>query len=238
MNSNIPRHAIWKPGMTWDKVGELDPDTRHVATAGASKRRGAPTRHGRDGNRSEALLYPTWFAEGFHLVEDPDVAHALARAYNGLDRGFLQSRAGQAVRCVDGTGCRTSSFAVEELRRTAKIPCFRAAFIRPMFLEGHYFTHPIYDPLWAELENLGTTAAVHPAVGMWNPEWTSHGPFFEKIKTTAAPSFVHDRGRRWSRGWWWIGHRLRFHRVAATRTSESRRSLRRGSTITCSSRRR
>ena len=37
MNSNIPRHAIWKPGMTWDKVGELDPDTRHAATAGASK---------------------------------------------------------------------------------------------------------------------------------------------------------------------------------------------------------
>src|SRR5260370_5310569 len=74
-------------------------------------------------------------------------------------------------------------FAVEELRRTARISCFRAAFIRPMFLEGHYFTHPIYDPLWAELEKLGTTCAVHPAVGMWNPEWTSHGPFFEKIKT-------------------------------------------------------
>src|ERR1700720_4415900 len=36
MNSNIPRHAIWKPGMTWDKVGELDPDTRYAATAGAS----------------------------------------------------------------------------------------------------------------------------------------------------------------------------------------------------------
>ena len=36
MNSNIPRHAIWRPGMTWDKVGELDADTRHAATAGAS----------------------------------------------------------------------------------------------------------------------------------------------------------------------------------------------------------
>ena len=30
MNSNIPRHAIWRPGMTWDKVGELDADTRHA----------------------------------------------------------------------------------------------------------------------------------------------------------------------------------------------------------------
>ena len=26
------------------------------------------------------------------------------------------------------------------------------------------------------------TAAVHPTPGLWNPEWTSHGPFFEKIR--------------------------------------------------------
>ena len=25
MNPNLPRHAIWRPGMTWDDVGELDP---------------------------------------------------------------------------------------------------------------------------------------------------------------------------------------------------------------------
>jgi len=73
-------------------------------------------------------------------------------------------------------------FALEELQRVTKIPCFRGAFIRPMFLEGRYFTHPYYDPLWAELENLGMTAAVHPTPGLWNPEWTSHGPFFEKIR--------------------------------------------------------
>src|SRR5439155_21004951 len=66
--------------------------------------------------------------------------------------------------------------------RTSKMACFRGAFIRPMFIEGHYFTHPYYDPLWSELENLRMTAAVHPAAGLWNPEWTSHGPYFEKIK--------------------------------------------------------
>ena len=27
------------------------------------------------------------------------------------------------------------------------------------------------------------TAAVHPGVGLWNPEWTSHAQFIEKIKT-------------------------------------------------------
>jgi predicted TIM-barrel fold metal-dependent hydrolase len=73
-------------------------------------------------------------------------------------------------------------YALEELRRIAKIPSFRGAFIRPMFLEGHYFTHPVYDPLWAELEKLQLTAAVHSTAGLWNPEWTSHGPFVEKVK--------------------------------------------------------
>ncbi len=39
-----------------------------------------------------------------------------------------------------------------------------------------------YDPLWAELESLGVAAAVHPTPGLWNPEWTSHGQFIEKVK--------------------------------------------------------
>ena len=77
---------------------------------------------------------------------------------------------------------RNMDFALAELRRVAAIRCFRGAFIRPMFMEGHYFTHPYYDPLWAELESLGLAAAVHPTAGLWNPEWTSHGPFIEKVK--------------------------------------------------------
>jgi len=36
MNSNIPRHAIYKPGMTWEQVGELDADKRHAPSPGAS----------------------------------------------------------------------------------------------------------------------------------------------------------------------------------------------------------
>ena len=35
-NPNIPRYAIWKPGMTWEDVGGLDPNVRHPETAGAS----------------------------------------------------------------------------------------------------------------------------------------------------------------------------------------------------------
>ena len=90
MNSNIPRHAIWRPGMTWDKVGELDPDHRHPMTAGASDPQARLSDMDAMGV-DQAFLYPTWFAEGFHLVEDPDVAYALARAYNNWIADFCKA---------------------------------------------------------------------------------------------------------------------------------------------------
>ena len=129
----------------------------------------------------QAFLYPTWFAEGFHLVEDPDVSYALARAYNDWIADFCQA-APDRLFAAAMVPLRNMDFALAELRRVAGIRCFRGAFIRPMFMEGHYFTHPYYDPLWAELESLGLAAAVHPTAGLWNPEWTSHGPFIEKVK--------------------------------------------------------
>ena len=87
-------------------------------------------------------------------------------------------------------------FALAELRRVAGIPCFRGAFIRPMFFEGRYFTHPYYDPLWAELERLGLVAAVHPTPGLWNPEWTSHGPFVREGEEPCRSSAAAGRRRR------------------------------------------
>ncbi|MEA2648036.1 MAG: uncharacterized protein QOG61_471, partial [Candidatus Binataceae bacterium] len=169
MNSNIPRHAIWRPGMTWDNVGELDPRHRHPMTEGASN----PQARLRDMDAmgvDQAFLYPTWFAEGYHLVEDPDLAYALARAYNDWIADFCKA-APDRLFAAAMVPLQNMDYAVEELRRVAKIPCFRGAFIRPMFIEGHYLTHPYYEPLWAELESLGITAAVHSASGLWNPEW-------------------------------------------------------------------
>ncbi len=180
MNPNIPRHAIWKPGMTWDQVGDLDPNTPHAKSAGASDPQARLADMDAMGV-DQAFLYPTWFAEGFHLIEDPDVAAALARAYNNWLADFCQT-APARLYAAAMLPLQNMDFALEELRRVAALPHFRGAFIRPMFIEGHYFTHPYYDPLWAELERLGVTAVVHPTPGLWNPEWTSHGPFIEKIK--------------------------------------------------------
>jgi len=193
-NPNIPRHAIWRPGMTWDAVGELDPETRHPISEGAWDPQ-ARLQHMDSMGVDQAFLYPTWFAEGFHLVEDPDVAYALARAYNNWTADFCKA-APDRLFAAAMLPLQNMDFALEELRRVSQVPCFRAAFIRPMFVEGRYFTHPYYDPLWAELESLGVTAAVHPTPGLWNPEWTSHGPFFEKVKgrLEQAPLIVGGAG--------------------------------------------
>jgi predicted TIM-barrel fold metal-dependent hydrolase len=180
INSNIPRHAIWRPGYTWEQIGELDPNTRHAMNAGASN----PEARLKDMDAmgvDQAFLYPTWFAEGFHLIEDPDVAYALARAYNNWIADFCKAAPARLFAAAM-VPLQNMDYAIEELRRVSDMSCFRGAFIRPMFLEGRYFTHPFYDPLWAELERLGLTAAVHPTAGLWNPEWTSHGPFMEKVK--------------------------------------------------------
>ncbi|MCE2392889.1 MAG: amidohydrolase [Proteobacteria bacterium] len=179
-NSNIPRHAIWRPGLSWDEIGALDADTRHEPNPGASDPKARLSDMDAMGV-DQAFLYPTWFAEGFQLVEDPDVAYALARAYNDWMADFC-SAAPERLFAAAMLPLQNLDFAVEELRRAAGRPCFRGAFLRPMFIEDRYFTHPYYDPLWAELERLGMTAAVHPTPGLWNPEWTSHGPFAEKVK--------------------------------------------------------
>ena len=48
-NPNLPRHALWRPGMNWDAVGELDPHTRHPMNEGRGTRR---------------LASPTWMRWG------------------------------------------------------------------------------------------------------------------------------------------------------------------------------
>ncbi len=191
-NPNLPRHALWRPGMSWDAIGELDPHTKHPINEGAwdpQARLADMDAMGVD----QALLYPTWFAEGFSLVRDPDVAYALARAYNDWIADFCKASPNRLFAAAI-LPLQNMDFALEELERVGKIQSFCAVFIRPVFVEDRYLNHPYYDPLWAELERLRITAAVHATPGLWNPEWTSHGPFFEKVKDRLAQPPVPGGG--------------------------------------------
>jgi predicted TIM-barrel fold metal-dependent hydrolase len=183
-NGNLPRHALWQPGMSWDDIGALDPHVAHAAVAGATDPQARLADMDAMGV-DQTLLYPTWFAEGFFLVSDPDVAYALARAYNDWVADFCKA-APKRLFAAAILPLQNMDFAIEELERVSHLPSIRAVFIRPMFVEDRYLNHPYYDPLWAALERVGLTAAVHATPGLWNPEWTSHGQFFEKIRDRLA----------------------------------------------------
>ncbi len=176
--SGINRHACWRPGTTPEQIGRLDPELQHPITPGAQD----PSARLEDMDAmgvERALLFPTLFAEYFPLIENPDVAWALARAYNDwlFDFTTINSRRLIPVAVLP---MQAPGFAVRELRRVAKRG-FRAAFIRPSFLGGRYPSHGAYDPVWEALEALDVAACLHPSAGSTNPEWSCHGAFVERV---------------------------------------------------------
>ena len=165
MNPNLPRHALWRPGMTWESIGELDPHTRHATNEGAWQpeiRLSDMDSMGVD----QTLLYPTWFAEGFHLVRDPDVAYALARAYNDWIADFCKAHPrrlkGIAMLNVDDV-----DEACQELERIKKLGLV-GAFIPVAPLADKPYRHPIYERLWWTAQDLDIPLLLHIATPRHN----------------------------------------------------------------------
>src|SRR5207247_8904995 len=125
--------------MTPEQIGQLDPDQRHPITPGAQD----PTARLRDMDTmgvERALLFPTLFAEYFPLVENPDAAWALARAYNDWLLDFAQADPRRLIP-VAVLPLQAPSFALRELERVAQRG-FGAVAIRPVFFEGRFPSHP------------------------------------------------------------------------------------------------
>ncbi|MCH8190284.1 MAG: amidohydrolase [Chloroflexi bacterium] len=176
--SGIVRQAIWKPGMTVDDIGSLDPKQPHPINPGAYD----PNARLKDMDTmgvQRSLIFPTAFAEYFPVVENPDLAYALARAYNDWVREFA-SAAPDRLFPAAVLPMQDLRFALAEARRVAANG-FKAVFLRPSFFEGRFLNHPSYNPLWTALESLGLAAFIHPSPGSTNPEWTSEGPFVERV---------------------------------------------------------
>jgi uncharacterized protein len=174
----LNRQAIWRPGMTPEQIGEMDPHKPCPINPAAQDPQARLA--DMDGMGVDcAVLFPTLFAEYFPLVEDPYIAVALARAYNNWMADFCRAASGRLYP-VAVLPAQDVAFAIDELRRTAGLG-FKACFIRPSFFQGRYLNHPDYDELWAELEKSAIAACIHPSPGSANPEWTSHGAFIERI---------------------------------------------------------
>src|SRR5262249_44182708 len=130
-NPNLPRHALWRPGMDWDAIGSLELQVKHAGVEGGSDPPAAPARQD-PGAVAQTLMSPTWFAEGFFQVRDPDVAYALARAYNDWVVDFCKA-APQRLFTAGILPLQNMDFALEELQRVARVSSIRAIFIRPVF---------------------------------------------------------------------------------------------------------
>src|SRR5262249_46557861 len=79
--SPLTREAIWRPDMTPRDIGALDPHLFHEPNPGAwdaDARLADMDAMGID----QAILQPTLFGEHLPLVDNPDTAAVLARAYN------------------------------------------------------------------------------------------------------------------------------------------------------------
>jgi predicted TIM-barrel fold metal-dependent hydrolase len=174
----INRSAIWRPGMTPEEIGALDPDRPHPINPGANSAAERLTDMDRMGV-DKAVIFPTLFGEYFPAVENPDVALALARAYNDWIRDFC-NEAPQRLFPAAILPLQDVGFAIQELHRTAALG-FKMLSIRPVFFEERFLNHPYYDVLWEQIETSGLTASIHASPGVANPEWTSTGSYVERV---------------------------------------------------------
>ncbi len=208
--SRLVRQAIWRPGMTPESIGQLDPDVFQPLTPGASD----PAARLSDMDAmgvDVAVVFPTLFGEYLPLVENPDAAAVLARAYNDWVWDFAGQGNGR-LHPVAIVPMHAPLLAQRELDRVAE-KGFRSVVIRPAFynapvIEEHNlqaqmsqaikrlvaagsggadlgsrtFVEDIpYRAVWRHLADLDLVACVHPSVGITGPDAVSSGGFAERV---------------------------------------------------------
>ncbi len=202
------RQAIWRPGTTAAAIGALDPNTAHASNPGAWD----PVARLADMDElgiDQSIVFPTLFAEYLPMVENPDVAAVLTRAYNDWVFDFAAA-APDRLHPVAILPLQHLYFALEELDRVAARG-FGAVLVRPMFQpgsaagttserlmrlvqsgtpgmlginpnpQGEFVESATFRPLWERIETRGLVACVHPSVGTTNAEPTSSGSFVERV---------------------------------------------------------
>ena len=108
-----------------------------------------------------ALLFPSLGLSAFALeYEDDRLAAAVARAYNNRLADFCRQEPSRlygaamiSVQAVDE--------AVLEVQRTVVELGFKGVFLRPNPVRGRNWHDPVYDPLWAQCEELGVPVGFH-----------------------------------------------------------------------------
>ena len=176
--SRLNRFACWRPGDTPESIGALDPGEGREDNPGAWDA-AARLRDLDALGIAEQIVYPTLFAEHFPVVDNPRAAVALARAYNDWAHGLAAEGEGR-LHPVAVLPLQSLPGALAEIERVAGLG-FRGALFRPSYVQGRYVNHGDFEPVWAALAETGLVACLHASPGSTNPEFTSAGPFVERV---------------------------------------------------------
>jgi uncharacterized protein len=198
----LVRQAIWRPGMTVEEVGRMDPGTFHPLNPGAWSAEARLVDMDAIGV-DQAVLLPTLFAEYLPQVRDVEAAAVLARAYNDWLWDMCQSGRGR-LHPVAILAMQSPALARVELDRVASTG-FRSVMFRPAFyqlddgLEAHgravtatsagpgdrptpvFIEDLPFRSLWERADQLGLVVCVHPSVGITGPDAVSSGGFAERV---------------------------------------------------------
>ena len=112
-----------------------------------------------------SVLYPTQML-GLQSMRDVEFGRVQARAYHDWCAEHLRSGQGRLF----GAGALPPVHApedvaavVEEIQHVASLPGMVSVFMRPNpAIEWRYFNDPVYDPIWASLQETGLPVAFHP----------------------------------------------------------------------------
>ena len=108
-----------------------------------------------------AMLFPSrgLMALGMDGL-DPELAAAIASAYNNWLYDFCQTDPKRMYGAAM-IAPQDIELAIKEARRAVEQLGFRGIFIRPNPINGRNWHDPHYDPLWAEIQQLGVPLEFH-----------------------------------------------------------------------------
>jgi predicted TIM-barrel fold metal-dependent hydrolase len=154
---------VWNPTLTKEEIGAISPASdewdekigRNAITRDPYARLKDMDASGID----QVMVFPSSPMITLPLVKNIEAARLCARAYNDWASDYCSVSPRRLFPCAI-LPTRNVDFAIEELRRVAKLG-FKAAFVRPILVDDKYPTFPEYDPLWREFEDLGMALGMH-----------------------------------------------------------------------------
>ncbi|MBI4607657.1 MAG: amidohydrolase [Candidatus Rokubacteria bacterium] len=117
------------------------------------------------------VLYPSrgLFVNSFPDM-DPAFSEAIARAYNNWLADFCRAGDPRRMHGAAMLPIQDIGASIREARRAVRELGFRAVFLRPNPLRpGIYWNDPIFDPLWAGIQELGVPVGFHEGVASHLP---------------------------------------------------------------------